>query len=84
MIVATGEELSVTEHHYTVQEVGELWHLSEDVVRKMFEDEPGVFLIGNADSTRRRRRYVTLRIPESVLRRVYRRYLNLRLKGDAA
>jgi hypothetical protein len=57
--------------HYTVNEVAELWHLSDDAVRKIFENEPGVLALGDSRSGRTRR-YVTLRIPEDVVARVHR------------
>lgn len=59
--------------HYTVNEIAQLWKLSDDAVRKMFESEPGVLAIGDGHSSSRKRRYVTLRIPEDVVERVYRR-----------
>lgn len=58
--------------HYTVNQIAELWSLSDDAVRKLFEQEPGVLAIGEARSGRKRR-YVTLRIPEDVAERVHRR-----------
>jgi hypothetical protein len=58
--------------HYSPAEVGQLWNLSPDTVRHLFENEPGVLLIGES-ARRGRRRYVTLRIPESVVARVHRR-----------
>ena len=66
--------------HYTVAEIAEQWQLSDDVVRKIFEPEPGVLAIGEGRSTGRKRRYVTLRIPEAVLARVHRR---LQMTGGA-
>lgn len=60
------------ERHYAVTEIAEMWNLSPDKVREMFEDEPGVLVIGDR-SPRHKRRYVTLRIPHSVLQRVHRR-----------
>jgi hypothetical protein len=60
------------ERHYTVLEVSALWSLSGRTIRRIFEDEPGVVFWGSAIS-RRKRRYQTLRIPETVLRRVYQR-----------
>ncbi len=60
------------ERHYAVTEIAELWNLSADKVRELFEDEPGVLVIGDR-SPRRKRRYVTLRIPQSVLERVHSR-----------
>ena len=63
------------ERHYTVIEIAERWNLSRDVVRKLFEDEPDVLVLGN-DGSRIRRGYHTLRIPESVMERVHRRLCN--------
>jgi len=60
------------ERHYSVLEVAAMWSLSADTIRRMFEDEPGIVFWGNAIS-RRRRRYLTIRIPETVLRRVHQR-----------
>ena len=56
------------ERHYSVTEVANLWALSRDSVRRLFRREPGVLAIGD--------KYVTLRIPESVLDRVHRRLSN--------
>jgi hypothetical protein len=59
------------EHHYAPDELGELWNLSADTVRRLFEREPDVLVIERG--TGRARRYRTLRIPESVAQRVHRR-----------
>jgi hypothetical protein len=56
------------ERHYSVSDVAKLWALSRDSVRRLFRREPGVLVMGD--------RYVTLRIPESVLERVHRRMSN--------
>jgi hypothetical protein len=61
-----------TEKHYTVSELAELWNLSENTIRRIFEDEPGVLKWGSSEG-RFRRRYTTLRIPETVMLRVHRR-----------
>jgi hypothetical protein len=61
------------ERHYSVGEVAELWGLSTDMIRGIFDQEPGVIALGNETRLRGRRRYVTIRIPESVLQRVHRR-----------
>ena len=63
------------ERHYSVAEIAETWNLSREVIRKLFEGEPGVLVIGN-DATRSKRGYHTLRIPESVMERVHRRMCN--------
>lgn len=66
------------ERHYAVVEIAELWNLSRDVVRKIFENEPGVMVLGS-DGSRRKRGYRTLRVPESVLERVHHRLCNANL-----
>ena len=68
------------ERHYAVAEIAELWNLSLDVVRKLFEREPGVLVLGDHGS-RSKRRYTTLRIPQSVVERVHRRLCNPDLTG---
>lgn len=61
----------MAERHYAPEELGGLWNLSSDTVRRLFDREPGVLVI---ERTRNgRRRYRTLRIPESVAERVHRR-----------
>jgi hypothetical protein len=64
--------LSFAERHYAVAEIAALWNLSSDAVRKLFQDEPGVLVLGGQGAAHKRR-YTTLRIPESVLQRVHRR-----------
>lgn len=64
------------EHHYTVGEVAAMWGLSPDVIRELFMNEAGVLVIGDKARRTKRRRYVTLRIPESVVERVHRRQSN--------
>ncbi|HUZ94672.1 MAG TPA: hypothetical protein VMU57_07135 [Edaphobacter sp.] len=73
MSVPTQIETSVhIERHYAVAEIAEMWNLSPDKVRELFENEPGVLVIGER-SPRHKRRYVTLRIPQKVLERVHHR-----------
>jgi hypothetical protein len=69
---AAGETSQFAMRHFTVQEIASLWNLSDDIVREIFEHEPGVLVIGSDRSTRKRR-YLTLRIPLDVVERVYRR-----------
>ena len=70
---ADGEALRFAARHYTVAEVAALWNLSGDFVRRVFEKEPGVLVLGHAQPSFHKRRYRTLRIPEFVLERVHRR-----------
>ena len=66
------EESACEEKHYSVNELAILWNLSKQTIRRLFQDEPDVVRIGDTD-VRRKRVYVTLRIPESVVRRVHQR-----------
>jgi len=73
MAVSSQIETSVhIERHYAVTEIAEMWNLSVDKVRELFENEPGVLVLGER-SPRHKRRYVTLRIPQTVLERVHSR-----------
>lgn len=65
-------ESPAVERHFTTAEVAEMWKISSDTVRRLFEHEPGVLVIGDPNP-HHRRRHVTLRIPASVLERVHRR-----------
>jgi hypothetical protein len=59
------------ERHYTPKELADLWRLDQSTVRRMFQDEPGVLKIGST-GRRKKRDYVTLRIPASTAARFYR------------
>jgi hypothetical protein len=64
------------EKHFHPEELAESWGLHASTIRRMFEKEPGVLLIG--EPSRRvgralRRSYFTMRIPESVVDRVQQR-----------
>ena len=72
LILPIGRKSPALERHYTVQEIAKLWGFSRTTVTRYFEDEPGVLKHGKPPS-RKRRSYVTLRIPESVLIRVHTR-----------
>jgi hypothetical protein len=58
------------EKHYTVSELAKLWSLSDDKVRDLFRDRPGVLKLASPE-TLKKRGYVCLRIPESVANRVH-------------
>lgn len=62
---------SMLERHYTVKELADMWHLDQSTVRRWFIDEPGILRSGSS-RLRTKRCYTSLRIPESVARRVYR------------
>lgn len=47
MAIPSQIETSVQiERHYAVAEIAEMWNLSVDKVRELFENEPGVLVIG--------------------------------------
>jgi hypothetical protein len=56
-----------SERHYTPAEVAKAWRISVDTVRRIFADAPGVLKIGHAEN-KHKGKYVTLRIPERILR----------------
>jgi hypothetical protein len=56
---------------YTPSELAALWQLSENSIRRLFQDVEGVFTLGTPNP-RRKRGYCTLRIPEAVALRVWR------------
>lgn len=58
------------ERHYSVDELAELWGMSDDFVRRLFLNEPGV--VAFFKQRPGRRTYRILRIPESVAQRVHR------------
>jgi len=64
----------LTEPHYTVKCIAEMWTMSQAAIRRLFRDKPGVLRFGK-EKRGHQRYYVTLRIPASVAERVYRRML---------
>ena len=59
------------ERHYTISQLAEMWNLSEELVRQLVRDEPGVTeWVRQAPG---KRRYRVLRIPRSVVDRLYNR-----------
>lgn len=59
------------EEHFTPKELGQRWKFDETTIRRIFQDEPGVFRYGRTHR-RGKRDYITMRIPASVAERVYR------------
>jgi hypothetical protein len=75
LVEVRARESRMYERHYSPAELGELWNLSADTVRRMFENEPGVLVFENPMRSSSRR-FRTIRIPESVAERVYSRFGN--------
>jgi len=67
----SAHEIAV-ERHFTPQELADLWHVDSNTIRRLFADEPGVLIFGG-DETRSRRRYKSMRIPQSIAGTVHRR-----------
>lgn len=68
--MATLDANLATERHYSPAEVAEMWNVSAETVRRMFEDCEGVLRIANPRRPGRRKR-VTLRISQSALDRLH-------------
>lgn len=62
------------ERHYTAEELGKMWHVGANTIRRMFQDEPGVFKFG-LPPKRGKRTLTSMRIPQHVADRVWRRHL---------
>jgi hypothetical protein len=59
---------------YTVAQLAAEWGFSSDKIRELFRNEPGVLKLKDENAAKKRKRsYVTLRIPPEVALRVKRR-----------
>lgn len=63
-LLSPTETVPAEEPHYSVVQIAKMWALSENMVRHMFEDYPGVLTLGVGKRK-------MLRIPASVLRRFH-------------
>jgi hypothetical protein len=60
------------EKQYTPEELAKLWGVKRMTIARWFREEPDVLRWGKVTGPRGgRRNYITIRIPESVARRVY-------------
>jgi AraC-like DNA-binding protein len=64
-----------TQKNFTVAQVASMLHLSRDTTRRLFQDEPGVVVLGDKKQRGKRKR-ITLRIPRTVMERVKKRRSN--------
>jgi hypothetical protein len=62
------------EPHSTPKELAKLWGVSVQTITRLFENEPGVLVLGSAKESRFKRKYRTMRIPLSVIARVHERF----------
>jgi hypothetical protein len=62
------------QRHYTLSELAKQWHISRATLIGWFRDAPGVIKYGanNKLNKARKRTHISMRVPESVARRVYR------------
>jgi hypothetical protein len=56
--------------HYKIPEIAKLWQYSPETVRQLFKNHPSVLKI-NRPEWLHKRGYVSLRVPESVLHKLY-------------
>ena len=68
--INAGKTGGVFELMFTPREVAEILKVDRTTVQRKFQDERGVVKIGKSNRRDGKRDYVTLRIPESVVRRV--------------
>jgi hypothetical protein len=68
--------VSDLERHFTVAELSKRWFFSENTIRRIFSQEPGVVKIARP-RTRSKRGYTSMRIPERIAERVHRRLQGL-------
>lgn len=68
------------EQHFTTAEIAEKWNVNLVTVIRMFRDQPGVLRLG-APNSRRRRTRSELRIPRSVVDRVYAEHMSTHQGG---
>jgi hypothetical protein len=70
--------IDLEEKQYTPHELAKLYKVHRTTITRLFIDEPGVWRAGHT-ATRTKRQRFTLRIPESVVKRVFAR---MTVKGD--
>lgn len=59
------------EVHHSLQSIAAEWGVDVETVRNVFINEPGIPDLGTSNGRSGKRKYRVLRIPESVLQRVY-------------
>lgn len=63
------------ERHFTLAEIAAMWRISREKTRRLFHNEPGVIRFHGPENNGRE--YNTYRIPETVVRRVRLRLMNI-------
>lgn len=80
---AIAPEPDALERHYSLHEVARLWGISREYARRLFRGRPGVLHLRKPGLSKRRE-YITLRIPASVLQAVHRELRELRRAASGA
>ncbi len=74
-MMTQGERPDFLERHYTLTELSRAWHVSRPTLRAWFVNEPGVICYGSDKLKKgRHRTHLSMRVPESVARKVYREH----------
>jgi hypothetical protein len=60
----------VTENILTIPEISARLKIDRHTVTRLFQDERGVLIFGNDETQKHRRKYRSIRVPESVVNRV--------------
>jgi hypothetical protein len=66
--------VSAHEQHYRPKEIARMWGWSVKTVLRRFRNEPGILKVERPEG-RKKRPYCQITIPESVMMRVYSRYV---------
>ena len=72
-ITTSGPQLPVLESHFTPGQLAAKWGVSANLVRRLCQAEGGIFVIDRPEEMHKRR-YKTVRIPQSTPIRIYERY----------
>ena len=67
--------MSAIEQHFKPIQLAKLWGVSDETIRRIFENEPGVLVIDRPEELHKRG-YRSVRIPSSVAERVHKQYLS--------
>jgi hypothetical protein len=65
--------LGTIEQHWSPAEIAKLLHVDVETVRRLFKDEPGIVVL-QKPARKGKRPYRTMRIPQTVVNRVVRRF----------
>ena len=70
---STATQVTALERHYSPNELAVKWHVCPNTVRRLCEEEGSIFVIDRPEEMHKRR-YKTIRIPESTAIKIYEKY----------